>query len=85
MIIKIRGKEYQMTETDSIFDNGACFQLFSGKDRDWGFDGWHPITSIVIPKSVMKNIDLTQFKVRRVVDQTGRVIGKKYYLKGESK
>lgn len=65
MTIKIRRNEYKIHAGDYILDNGACWQLCAGDRRNFGWNNWDCIKSVIIPKSVLVKIDLSKFKATK--------------------
>jgi len=65
---KIGKKTYKVENGDFILDNGSCFQFMKKKRAVIGYKGLDKITSIVLTKKVLKDID---FSTMRKVEKDG--------------
>lgn len=79
--IKIGRRIFEIKSGDYILYNGACYQFCSGDKRELYFEGWTYRTSIVIPKSVLKKIDLTKLERIQTGDEKERSLLIRYYFK----
>ena len=57
--IKIGRKEFDVKKGDYILDNGLCFQFCTGDGRVLLRKGFNSYTSLLVPASMMKKINLS--------------------------
>jgi len=67
--IKVGHKVFQPQKGDYILDNGACKQFCTGDGRTLVQKGYDSYRNIVLPKSVVKNINIAS--MRTVVKPNG--------------
>ena len=78
--IKIGRKTHSIIKGDYILFNGACYQFIAGDGRTLDFKYYTSISNLVIPKTLLKKIDLTKLKLVETGKKEDRTYRARYYF-----
>jgi len=78
--IKIGRKTHEIKKGDYILFNQACYQFCAGDNRGLKMEGYTKCTSLVMPKSRLKEIDFNNMKKVEVGNKEERTLLIRWYF-----